>query len=148
MFEVRQDWTYDKRMQKSEGRTRPHCFVENWKPPNKHMEKYTLQNSGDRGRKRDSGRRRVGKKRRLPVKDGLRSRPERKPIIVRNVYAALNYTKLWENDKDHIMIKVNLHGGNQEVSINAMMDSGATEDFIDKTICGKHQIPTILAEKP
>ena len=29
-----------------------------------------------------------------------------------------------------------------------MIDSGATEDFIDKTICDKHQIPTILAEKP
>ena len=29
-----------------------------------------------------------------------------------------------------------------------MIDSGATEDFIDKTICDKYQIPTILAEKP
>ena len=28
-----------------------------------------------------------------------------------------------------------------------MIDSGATEDFIDKRICDKHQIPTILAEK-
>ena len=46
------------------------------------------------------------------------------------------------------MIKVNLHGGNREVSINAMIDSGATEDFIDKTICDTHQIPTPLAEKP
>ena len=79
------------------------------------MEKYALKNSGDRGRKRDSRRRRVGKRRRLPVKDGLRSRPERKPIIVRNFYMALNYTKLWENDKDHIMIKVNLHGETEKL---------------------------------
>ena len=76
----------------------------------------------------------MGKRRGLPVKDGLRSRPERKPIIVRNFYAALNNTKLWENDKDHVMIKVNLQGKYESVSINAMIDSGATEDFIDKRI--------------
>ena len=29
-----------------------------------------------------------------------------------------------------------------------MIDSGATKDFIDKTICDKHQIPTRLVEKP
>ena len=46
------------------------------------------------------------------------------------------------------MIKVNIHGKNKGVSINAMIDSGAKKDFIDKTICDKHQIPTILAEKP
>ena len=82
------------------------------------------------------------------MKDGLRSRPERKPIIVRNFDAALNNTTLWENDKNHIMIKANIHGKDKGVSINDMIDSGATEDFIDKTICDKHQIPTIVAEKP
>ena len=46
------------------------------------------------------------------------------------------------------MIKVNIHGKHKKVSIKAMIDSGATEDFIDKTICDKHQIPTILAERP
>ena len=46
------------------------------------------------------------------------------------------------------MIKVNIQGKYKEVSINAIIDLGATEDFIDKTICDKHQIPTILAEKP
>ena len=63
-------------------------------------------------------------------------------------YAALNNTKLWENDKDHVMIKVNFHGKYENVSINAMIDSGATEDFIDKRICDKHHIPTKMAEKP
>ena len=29
-----------------------------------------------------------------------------------------------------------------------MIDSGATEDFIDKGICDKHQITTRMAEKP
>ena len=46
------------------------------------------------------------------------------------------------------MIKVNLHGKYKSVSINAMIDSGATEDFIDKRICEKHQITTKVAENP
>ena len=29
-----------------------------------------------------------------------------------------------------------------------MISSGATEDFIDKTICDKHQITTKMAERP
>ena len=115
MLKVRQDWTYDKRMQKSKRRTRPHYLVEDWNLSNKHMEKYALKNSGDRGRKRDSRRKRGGKRRRLPVKDGLRSRPERKPIIVRNFYKALTYTKVWENDKDHIMIKSTYMGETEKL---------------------------------
>ena len=46
------------------------------------------------------------------------------------------------------MLNVNLHGGNREVSINTMIDSGATKDFIDKTICKNYQLPTTLAEIP
>ena len=69
-------------------------------------------------------------------------------MIVRNFYAALNRPKLWENDKDHLMIKVNLHGKNKSVNIHAMINSGATEDFIDKGICDKHQITTKVAERP
>ena len=95
--------------------------------------------------RRIRGSRRVGKRGRLSVKDGLRSRPERKPITVRNIYVVLNNTTLWENYKNHIMIKVNIHGQNKEVSINVMIESGATKDFIDKTISVKHQIATILA---
>ena len=44
------------------------------------------------------------------------------------------------------MIKVTIHGEHGDVMINAMIDSRATEDFIDKTICDKHGILTILAE--
>ena len=68
--------------------------------------------------------------------------------MVRNFYAARDNTKLWENNKDHIMIKVDLHSKKRIVSFNAMIDSGATKDFIHKTICDKHQIDTILEEKP
>ena len=46
------------------------------------------------------------------------------------------------------MIKVNLHGNYESVSINAMIDSGATEAFIHKRICDKHQITTKMAEGP
>ena len=46
------------------------------------------------------------------------------------------------------MIKVNLHGKYEGININAMIDAGATEDFIDKRICDKHQITTKMAEKP
>ena len=46
------------------------------------------------------------------------------------------------------MIKVDLHGKYESVSINAMIDSGATENFIDKRLCEKHQITTKVAQKP
>ena len=46
------------------------------------------------------------------------------------------------------MIKVNLQGKYESVNINAMIDSGVTEDFIDKRICDKHQITTKVAERP
>ena len=38
------------------------------------------------------------------------------------------------------MIKVNSHGKYGRVNINAMIDSGATEDFINERICDKHPI--------
>jgi len=82
-----------------------------------------------------------------PVRDGLRDRPERKPIIMENYYAALNYTETLDNDKDHIMVKIQLHGEKESVTINAMIDSGATEDFIDREVCNKHGIKMIKAKK-
>jgi len=43
-----------------------------------------------------------------------------------NHCAALNYTETLDNDKDHIMVKIQLHGAKESVTINAMIDSGAT----------------------
>ena len=83
-----------------------------------------------------------------PVRDGLRDRPERKPIITANYYAALNYTGTLESDKDHIMVKVQLQGEKETVTINAMVDSGETEDFIDSEVCKKHGIKMIKAKNP
>ena len=103
------------------------------------------ENQGERSRK---GTRTVGKRRLSPVRDGLRDRPERKPIILENYYAALNYTETLEHDNDYIMVKIQLHGKNETVTINTMIDSGATEDFIDKEVCNKHRIKMIKARNP
>ena len=46
------------------------------------------------------------------------------------------------------MIKVVLQGEKEKLSINAMIDSGATEDFIDKEVCQKYRISTIATENP
>jgi len=83
-----------------------------------------------------------------PVRDGMRNRPERKPILMENYYAALNYTETLNHDNDHIMVKIQLHGGKESVTINAMIDSGATEDFIDREVCNKHGIKMIKAKNP
>ena len=150
MPEMCQDRTHNPRMQEPKRCKRSYLLVESRKRTDKYLEEYTNKNPGNGSGKRQRGRRLggVGKRRRLPVKDSLRSRPGRKLIIVRNFYAALNNTKLWENDPDHVMIKVNVHGKYENVSINAMIDSGATEDFIEKRICDKHWINTKVAEKP
>src|SRR6201994_2698083 len=92
------------------------------------------------------GTRTVGKRGMSPVSDGLRDRPERKPIIMENYYAALNYTETLEHENDHIMVKVHLHGERETVTINAMIYSGATEDFINQEVCNKHGIKMIRAK--
>jgi len=63
-----------------------------------------------------------------------------------NYYAALNYTETLDDDKDHIMVKIQLPGQRESVTINAMIGSGATEDFIDREICNKHRIKMIKAK--
>jgi len=44
------------------------------------------------------------------------------------------------------MVKIQLRGGKELVTINAMIDSGATEDFIDREVCNKHGIKMIKAK--
>ena len=53
-----------------------------------------------------------------------------------------------ETDDEHIMIKVILRGKKEKLSINAMIDSGETEDFIDKEVCKKHDITITATENP
>jgi len=61
---------------------------------------------------------------------------------------ALNYTDTLENNNDHIMVEIQLHCGQESVSINAIIDSGAPEDYIDREVCNKHGIRMIKAKKP
>jgi len=83
-----------------------------------------------------------------PVRDGLRARHKQKPLIMENHYAVLNYTETLEHDNDHIMVKIQLHGDKESVTINAKMDSRATEDFIEGEVCNKHGIMMIKARNP
>jgi len=83
-----------------------------------------------------------------PVRYGLWDRPERKPIIIENYYTALNYTETVEHDNDHIMVKIQLHVRKESVTINAMIDSVAIEDFIDIEVCNKDRIKRIKANNP
>jgi len=44
------------------------------------------------------------------------------------------------------MVKIQLHGEKESVTINAMIEAGATEDFIDREVCNKHRIKMIKAK--
>jgi len=101
----------------------------------------TSQSQRNGGRKRG----RVGKRRKSPVSNGLRAKTKPKPIEMRNLYAALNNTEALNNENDHIMVAIKLHGATRQMTINAMIDSGATEDFIDKGFCSKYNIRTTQA---
>jgi len=68
--------------------------------------------------------------------------------MMENYYAALNYTETLGHDNDHIMVKIQLHGGKESVTINAMIDSEGTEDFINREVCNKHVIKMIKAKNP
>ena len=56
---------------------------------------------------------------------------------------ALNYTEILGNNNDHLMIKIQHYGARETVMINAIIDSGATADFIDEDVCNKHSIKMI-----
>ena len=102
----------------------------------------TSQGQGNGGSKG----RRIGKRRKSPVKNGLRDGTKPKPIEMRNLYVALNNTEALNNENDHIMVTIRLHGTTRQTTINAMIDSGATEDFIDKGFCSKYNIRTTRAK--
>ena len=44
-----------------------------------------------------------------------------------------------DNEADHIMIKLKLHKGEKRITTNAMVNSVATENFIDQQFCIQHQ---------
>ena len=46
------------------------------------------------------------------------------------------------------MVELQLHGEKEIVTINAMVDSGAIEDFIDSEVCKTHGIKMTKAKHP
>ena len=122
------------RLQKSERGRGPYLSQEYRKAAEKYLVEYRPQNPRNGSRNRHSGRTRVGKRGGLLVSEDLRSCPEQKHTIVRNVYMVLASTELLDSDNDYVIIKVNIHGRYKDNRINAMIDSGATENFIVKTV--------------
>ena len=73
---------------------------------------------------------------------------DKKAIKPTNYYAVLGNTAHLDNENDHIMIGVKLRGNYREVTINAMIDSGATEDFIDEEFGDKYGLRTSRKKIP
>ena len=61
---------------------------------------------------------------------------------------AINSTETHESDKDHIIGKVQLRGEKETVTINAMVDLGATEYIIDSEVRKKQGIKTTKTKNP
>src|SRR5437899_12944283 len=105
----------------------------------------TKQYSGNTNR---HGGRGIGKRQRPSGIGGRRDQKNEKTIRIHNFYADLNHTEQLDNmdtneyDNDHIIIKLQLGGQRGPVKVNAMIDSGATEDFIDQRLCHKYGIKT------
>ena len=53
-----------------------------------------------------------------------------------------------DNETDHIMIKLKLHKGEKRITTKAMVDLGATEDFIEQQFCIQHQFPVKRLNQP
>jgi len=61
---------------------------------------------------------------------------------------ALHSTESLENDNDNIIIKIQFHGTRESVTINGMVHSGSTENFIDKEVCNKDGIKIMKGKNP
>ena len=48
------------------------------------------------------------------------------------------------NKNDHIRVQIRLHGTKRHVTINGIIDSGATEELIDKGFYSKYNIKCSL----
>ena len=104
----------------------------------------TSKDKGDHDRRTERG---GVKRRKSPVRDGLRD-GKSKPIRMTNLYTALNHTESLDKGSDQIMIKVNIHNKYQDITTNIMIDSRATDDFINTDFCITNQLPLEKMEKP
>ena len=53
-----------------------------------------------------------------------------------------------DNEADHIIIKLKLHKEEKPITTNAMVDSGAPENFIDQQFCIQYQFPVRRLNQP
>ena len=71
-----------------------------------------------------------------------------KTISISHLRTASEKTELLTLDTDHFMVKIQLHNGKKEITTNAMIDSGATEDFIDHNFAMVNDLPLKKINKP
>jgi len=58
-------------------------------------------------------------------------------MIKENTNSALNQTGTLANENDHMMVKIELPGTKQFVTIHVINESRAMEYFIDREVCNK-----------
>ena len=103
------------------------------------------QSKGNGGRK--GSWRRIEKRGKSPVRNSLRNKTKPKPIEMRNLYTALNNMEPLANQNNHNLVQRRLARPKRHVTINALIDSGATEDFIDTGFYSKYNVRTTQAKK-
>ena len=96
------------------------------------------------------------KRARFSLRNGKENLEKKKSVFCINLYSVLqpeqpldDYDKEYDdNNTDHLMLPVLLQEGRKRIRTNAMVDSGATQDFIDGNFCLRHQLPVWKEERP
>src|SRR6266852_664716 len=99
--------------------------------------------------------RRAFKRARFSLSNG-KENLETKSVFCTNLYSTLlheqpldDFDKEYnDNNTEHLMLPVLLQEGKKKIRTNAMVDSGATQDFIDRNFCLRNQIPVWKKERP
>src|SRR5437588_8673794 len=106
----------------------------------------TGQDQGNPSRTRTKGSRDFKRRQSLGI-DGTRDKTP-KTIQISHLRTDSTNTAIFTLGTDHLMIKTKIHNGKTEITTNAMIDSGATEDFIDYSFAMVHQLPQRKIKQP
>src|SRR5437868_7772000 len=79
--------------------------------------------------------------------DGTRDETP-KTIQISHLQTDSTNTAIFTLGTDHFMINTKIHNGKTEITTNAMIDSAATEDFIDYSFAMVHQLPLKKIKQP
>src|SRR6266852_9744462 len=96
------------------------------------------------------------KRARFSLSNGKENLGTTKSVFCNNLYSTLQHEQPLDdfdkeyddNNTDHLMLPVLLQEGKKKICTDAMVDSGATQDFIDKNLCLRNQIPVWKKEQP